>query len=94
MNNMNNIHIQNKQINNNTIKLVAFGNEDLSYITDTVCKKILNKGYMSVPGLIEHVHFDKNKPENHNIYVSNMRNNNVMIFIKLPIESVYGKNIF
>jgi hypothetical protein len=28
---------------------------------------------MSVPAFVEQVHFDKNKPENHNVYISNMR---------------------
>jgi hypothetical protein len=28
---------------------------------------------MSVPAFVEQVHFNKNKPENHNVYISNMR---------------------
>ena len=67
-------------INNNNIKLLAFGKEDMTHIVDEVYKKILNKGFKSVPTLVEHVHFNKNKPENHNIYISNIRTNYVLIY--------------
>ena len=77
-----NTHI-NKQLNQNivnNIKLLAFGKEDIAHLADEVCKKILNKGFKSVPALVEHVHFDRNKPENHNIYISNMQNNYVLVY--------------
>jgi DNA-directed RNA polymerase subunit RPC12/RpoP len=69
-----------KQINNinNNIKLIAFGNEDLNYIEDSIIKKILSKGFVSVPKLIEHVHFDKDKPEHHNVFISNIRTNKAL----------------
>lgn len=35
---------------------------------------------MSVPAFIEKVHFDKNQPQNHNIYISNMRDDYVIIY--------------
>ena len=72
--------INNTQNNFNNIKLVAFGQEDLSYITDHVNKRMINKGFQSVPKLVEFVHFNKNKPEHHNVYISNMRDNYAMIF--------------
>jgi hypothetical protein len=58
-NNTNNINTQNNiekqqnniQINNN-IKLLAFGKEDMSHLVDEVYKKILNKGFKSVPTLV------------------------------------------
>jgi uncharacterized C2H2 Zn-finger protein len=71
-----------KQIvnNNNNVKLIAFGKEDMSYITDNVCKQILSKGFNSVPKLIEQVHFNKDKPEYHNVYIPNFKNNFAMVF--------------
>jgi len=73
--------INNTQINNNNnIKLVAFGKEDMSFIVDEVSKRILNKGFRSVPVLTHYTHFDKNRPEYHNIYISNMRNSFIMIY--------------
>ena len=67
-------------INTNNIKLLAFGKEDMTHIVDELYKKILNRGFKSVPTLVEHVHFNKNKPENHNIYISNIRTNYVLIY--------------
>ena len=65
----------NNTINNNTInntfKLTAFGKEDLSFIVDEASKKILHKGFRSIPVLTKYTHFNKNKPEFHNIYISN-----------------------
>jgi hypothetical protein len=70
---------QNNITNNNNIKLIAFGQEDLSFIEDNICKKILSKGFMSVPKLLEHVHFNADKPEYHNIYIPNYKNGKVMV---------------
>jgi len=67
-------------LNNYNFKLLAFGKEDMTHLADEVCKRILNKGFKSVPALVEYVHFNKNKPENHNVYISNMQNNYVLIF--------------
>jgi hypothetical protein len=69
--------LQNNNTQNNiknNIKVVAFGKEDLYAISDEVCKKMLRKGFDAVPALIEYVHFNKQIPENHNVYVSNLRN--------------------
>ena len=35
---------------------------------------------MSVPKLIEHVHFNKNEPNNHNVYIPNMRSKYTMTY--------------
>jgi len=76
-NNNNNNKIQNIH---NDIKIIAYGKEDLSHILDKDYKTILNKGFKSVPALMESIHFNLNKPENHNIYISNMRDNHVLIY--------------
>lgn len=65
---------------NNNIKIIAYGKEDLSHILEKDYKIILNKGFKSVPALMESIHFNKNKPENHNIYISNMRDNHLLIY--------------
>lgn len=78
--NENSNNINNVQINNN-FNIVAFGKEELeNIVSDNVCKKILNKGFQSVIHLIEYVHFDKNKPEYHNCYISNMRDKYSLIY--------------
>ncbi len=69
-------------INNNNIevKLVAYGKEDRSYLTEKDYMNILNKGFQSVPELVKYIHFNKNRPENFNIYISNMRDSYIMVF--------------
>lgn len=62
------------------IQLLAFGQEDNSHITNTDYKSIINKGYNSVQELVKHIHFNIDKPENHNLYISNIRGNYVMIY--------------
>jgi uncharacterized C2H2 Zn-finger protein len=70
----------NTQNNNVTITINAYGSEDISKISVSKLKSILRRGMMSVPALVETMHFDKNIPENHNVYISNMRDNYVLMF--------------
>lgn len=64
----------------NEIKILAYGKEDLSHITDDVYKKILNRGFQAVINYVEIVHFNKDKPENHNIQIKNWREGLVDIY--------------
>ena len=57
----------------NVINVIAFGKEDLSFITDANYKQIMNRGYAAPCILTEHIHYNKDRPENHNIYVSNKK---------------------
>jgi uncharacterized C2H2 Zn-finger protein len=84
MNNTNvigNNNNNNTQINNTTINIVAYGKEDIdSILSNEDFKRIINKGMSSVPELIKRVHFDKKIPENHNIYISNLRDSYVFTY--------------
>ena len=79
-NNNNNNNTTNNYIQNNNFNLVAFGKEELNTLSNTTCAKLLNRGFMSIPALVEYVHFNKDKPEYNNVYISNMRDNYVMIY--------------
>ena len=76
----------NNTINNNNmkvdgnVKLVKFGNENLSYISDDLFKSILGRGFKSVEELVDHSHFHPDHPENHNIYIANIKNDYVVIY--------------
>lgn len=75
--------INNGEITNNNINvvnLVAFGKEDMYAIEDTAIKRILNKGYQSVPALIEYIHFNKDRPEFQNVFISNMKSQYANVF--------------
>lgn len=89
-----NLETQNKQLQvinsgnvvnnvniNNTIKIVAYGKEDVdSILSNEDFKKILNRGMGSVPELVKRIHFDRNIPVNHNIYISNLRDSYVFTY--------------
>ena len=79
-NNINNIQQNIHNEFKNEIKIVAFGKEDLSFITDDNYRLLLNKGFKSVQNLVEYIHMNQNKPENQNIYISNMRDNYILIY--------------
>lgn len=64
----------------NNINLVAFGKEDLSYISDEVTKQILSHGCMAVPWLIKEAHYNNEQPNHQNVLLSNLRSNHVKIF--------------
>jgi len=61
-------------INNNYI--IAFGKEEINNIlTEKEKFRILNARYKSIEESIKAVHFNDNRPEYKNIYISNMRDN-------------------
>ena len=80
INNTNNTLDQSNNINNYNIQLVAYGKEDYDKLTEKEYKIIINKGFKSVQEAVKSLHFNKNRPENHNIYISNIRDNYVMIY--------------
>ena len=72
-------NIQN-QTNNITFKINAYGTENTSKITVNDYKRILGRGMNSVPVFVEKLHFDENTPENHNVYISNLRDEYVLMY--------------
>jgi len=101
---VNNNNVVNNISNGNTlnIQLVGYGKEDKTF-TDLQLLKILNKGFLSVPELFKAIHYDSEKPENQNIYISNNRSDSLLVFngtkwesknIKETIEKIFdeGRN--
>ena len=81
------INIENQTTNNqmnqmNQITLNTFGNEDISHITDSFKMQMLKLPYGMVQKMIEKVHFNKNKPENKNIALTNKRDKMVKVLHK------------
>ena len=73
-----NIQTQNNIQNN--IKILAYNKTDLSHLNDNHYMSFLNHNNFCVPYMIKKIHFDPKKPENHNIYISNMKNTYIMIW--------------
>jgi len=84
-NNINNIN-NNTNINNNItntniiIKINNFGDEDLSHLTQKDITDMIKKGFGCVFDYIDKVHLNPNKPENHNIMLTNLRSGLIKIF--------------
>jgi hypothetical protein len=70
----------NNTINNVNINLLNYKDTDTSHLTNNDYKKCLEQASRCVLKLIEKVHFNPEKPENMNIYISNMKNNYMMMY--------------
>lgn len=62
------------------VKVVKFGDENLDHISDDLYKQILGRGLRSVQEFIEHSNFHPDHPENHNIYIANIRDEYIVFF--------------
>ena len=78
--NNNTQNTNNGTINNNNITINQYGKEDLSHLTFNDFNGIFNKCNSCVPNLIDLIHFNKDKPENNNIYISNLKGPYAMIY--------------
>ena len=69
----NTTHIQN-------INLLAYRETDVSHLTDQDYKSCLKKINHCVKQMIEKIHFNPSKPENMNIYISNIKDKYIMVY--------------
>ncbi len=62
--------------NNQTIniKVLAYKDTDVSHLTDRDYQRAFNRASMCIPQILKKVHFDPEKPENHNVVISSMNN--------------------
>ena len=68
--------------NNNTIhvNLLAYRDSDISHLTNEDYQSCYKRVNHCVKHLIEKVHFNPAKPENMNIYISNMKDKYLMVY--------------
>ena len=64
----------------NNITLLSYRDTDVSHLTDEDYKKCIKKVNFCVKNMIECIHFNPLKPENMNIYISNMKDKYLMIY--------------
>ena len=78
----NNGSIHNGTVNNNTIniQLLNHTESDYSHLTPSDYMACISNCNKCVKTLIEKVHFNPNKPENMNIYLSNIKGKYVMLY--------------
>ena len=73
----------NGSFNNNTInniQLLAYRETDVSHLTDQDYRSCIKKVNHCVKHMIERVHFNPTKPENMNIYISNIKDKYIMVY--------------
>ena len=68
------IHIQ------NNIQLLGYKETDVSHLTDKDYISCIKKINYCVKNLIERIHFNPLKPENMNIYISNLKDKYLMVY--------------
>ena len=64
----------------NNIQLLSYKDTDVSHLTQKDYEACIKKVNFCVMKLIEKIHFNPEKPENMNIYISNMKDKYLMIY--------------
>lgn len=75
-----NNHITNNIVQNNHIQLLSYKDTDTSHLTPDDYIQSLKKVTYCVKTLIEKIHFNPIKPENMNIYISNIKDKYLMVY--------------
>jgi hypothetical protein len=98
------INTYNTNSNNTTINnvvnvnLLNYDQTDTSHLTDKDYEKCIKHVYDCVVKMIEKVHFNPEKPENMNLYISNIKSNHIMMYKdnkwllvnNAEVESIYA----
>jgi hypothetical protein len=74
------INFSNNIINNVNFNLLNYNKTNYEHLTDIDYIKCIESCNHCVKTLIEKVHFNKNKPENMNIYISSIKGKFVMVY--------------
>ena len=64
----------------NNIKLLAYNKTDISDLTEKDFIRCFNHNNMCVPHLLKRIHFNRKKPENHNVFLSNLKSGYIMLY--------------
>lgn len=78
--NIQNTKIHSTNVTNNNIILNSYHNTDMSYLSEKDYITCLATSSGAVRTLIEKTHFDNRYPQNHNIYINNIRSKYIKIY--------------
>lgn len=71
----------NNTITNNITIVLPYDKPDISHLSEKEIMRIIEqKGLMAVNHLMEKIHFNPNKPENHNICIKNKKDNKISVY--------------
>ena len=79
-NTQNIIYVDNRNNCDKSVSINPFGKEHVDFISQDLMKKIILRPETGIIKLIEHVHFNKEQPENHNIHLVNKKEPYVEVF--------------
>ena len=79
INNVNTNNTNNIQQTNNIV-IRSYGNEDLSHLTDSVLDKLISAPGDMINNLTKLIHFNKDKPENMNMYIPSRKQKHIKIY--------------
>ena len=82
INNINNPVITNNIQQNNNIIINNYGDEDLSHITNSVLESLLSAPGDMINNLTKMIHFNKDKPENMNMYIPSRKQKYIKVYKK------------
>jgi hypothetical protein len=74
------LQINKLSIKNTNIIINSFTNTNLSNISDKIVRTGLKRAVYCIPEIIRLIHFNPDIPENHNIYISNIKNNYILLY--------------
>ena len=89
--NIHNTNNMNNTINYN-IRLLNYNKTDYTHLTEQDYVKCIKDVNYCVKSLIEKVHFNEEKPENKNVYISNIKNKFVVLYKDNKWQLVNRKN--
>ena len=90
--NINNTNNNSNNTINYNIKLLNYNQTDYSHLTEEDYVNCIKDVNYCVKSLIQKVHFNEEKPENKNIYISNIKNKYVMLYKNNKWQIVNRKN--
>ena len=82
---LNNTHKNSHNITNNVqnnINLLSFGKDNTEGISNEEIKAILKRGFNSIQLITKKTNFDPNIPENHNVYINNIKSQYAITYNK------------
>nr|QBK89207.1 MAG: C2H2 type zinc finger protein [Mimivirus LCMiAC02] len=80
-NSHNNSHNNTTNVQNN-INLLSFGNDNMEGISNEEIKKILKRGFKSIQLITKKTNFNPDIPENHNVYINNIKSQYAITYNK------------
>lgn len=71
-----------KQINNNkgNKDLKSFNSSTIDILSDDELYECLRSCALSVPNIVQKIHFNNKYPENHNIYITNLKSGYIVVY--------------